>query len=60
MLHCKLGLTCLNDSVVRPVFSAFVTSVQMFIAAGWRDGIKKIVVECGIGKVYFGPLENGA
>ena len=40
MLHCKLGLTGLNDSVVRPVFSAFVTSVHMFIAAGWRDGMK--------------------
>ena len=40
MPHCKLGLTGLNDSVVRQVFSVFVTSVHMFTAAGWRDGIK--------------------
>ena len=40
MLHCKLGLTGLNDSVVRQVFSVFVTSVHMFTAAGWRDGMK--------------------
>ena len=40
MLQCKLGLTGLNDSVIRPVFSVFVTSVHMFIAVEWRDGMK--------------------
>ena len=40
MLQCKLGLTGLNDSVIRPVFYVFVTSVHMFIAAEWQDGMK--------------------
>ena len=59
MPHCKLGLIGLNDSVVRQVFSVFVTSVHMFTAAGWRDGMK-IAAGCRIGKVYFGPLANDA
>ena len=38
MLLRKLGLTDLNNSVVRSVLTVFVTSVHMFFEAGWRDG----------------------
>ena len=36
----KLGLTDLNNSVVRPLLTVFVASVHMFFAAGWRDVMK--------------------
>lgn len=55
MPHCKLGLTGLNYSVVRQVFSVFVTSVHMFTAAGWRDGIKKKGREAGLEKSILDP-----
>ena len=61
-----MGLTDLNNSVVGPVLTVFVTRVHFFIAAklrdggmaGWRDGgmERKIAAECEIGKVYFGPF----
>ena len=38
MLLRRLGLTDLNNSVVRPLLTVFVASVHMFFAAGWRDG----------------------